>query len=244
MVDGRWRPLLKGPLVALLIVGSLSVLMAASNLVGWAADRSLRRTGVEVPATVAGLPSGTEVTVSYTEPGTGTPRVLTVDRWDTEDPLAVGDAVAVQVDPGNPTRARLAGDHYPIIPLMAITALMPAAFPLALLALRVRHARRAERLAGSAAIPTYQVLGRLAAARSNRHPERCELQLYPLDDPRAESRPLAVVPLLAGQPTPLLPPGAAAPVTLQVKGQIRPYGLVVASTGDRVLWPSGPARRP
>ena len=244
MVDGRWRPLLRGPLVALLIVGSLSALMAASNLVGWASDRSLRRTGVEVPAVVAALPSDIEVTVEYTEPGTGTPRVATVDRWDTEDPLAVGDRLGVQVDPADPTRLRLAGDHYPIIPLMAITALMPAAFPLALLALRLRHARRAERLARSAGAPTYQVLGRLAAAGSNRHPERCELRLYPLDDPRAESRPLAVVPLLAGQPTPLFPTGTPAPVTLQAKGQLRPYGLVVASAGDRVLWPSGPARRP
>jgi hypothetical protein len=241
-VDARWHPVLTGPLVALAVIGSLAGLMAASVLVDWRHDGALRSEGFVVEATITSLdkPQG-QITATYHDPTTGVAMVSTADLWDAELHPKVGDPVTLQVDPANPSRARVLGDHFPLIPLLAILSFMPAAFPVTLLVLRLRHARRAEALV-AADVPTFQVLGRLVPAPFwRRGRPRCELHLFPLDDLCAEGRPLAVVPLLDG----VLSTPAAPPLTIRAKGQLRPFGLVVASTvGYGILWPAGPARCP
>jgi hypothetical protein len=237
----RWTPLLRGPAIVALFVGLFAMMVAAAFTAEAWQDWSLDRDGVAVAATVVDV-RGDDLTATVRYPMPGRDELVTseVDVHDEEWHLAPGQAVGLLVDRDHPTRAKLAGDHYPLIPMVALTAFVPLAFPVALLALRWRHARRAERLA-EADVPTFRANGRLVPRQRRWRATVTDLHLFPLDDPAGTGPALAVVPLIERYPESWGPSGLRA---IDVKGQVRSLGLVVANDDGRVLWPASPALGP
>ena len=142
-----------------------------------------------------------------------------------------GDEVAVEVAADQPGIVRLAGSSYPgeVDLLWGIAPMLVCG----LLAVgRHRFAGRVLRRAEEASA-AFAVVGRIrGAAWSDRRPV---LDVYSLDAGPGTA-PLASVPLAT---TGGLPLEESFPA--ECKGVPRPYGLVVARTGDTVLWPSTPA---
>ena len=130
---------------------------------------------------------------------------------------------------------KLRGEPYPAIPLFALLFFFPLAFPVTLLILRWRLARRAERVA-SGNDDTFVVLATLRFRKRWRRAPQPELALFPLDA-GPDAKPLAVVPLLR-EPPRFIPARTPA----EAKGQLRPYGVVVARIGDWIAWPAAPAK--
>lgn len=105
--------------------------------------------------------------------------------------------------------------------------------PVAVAAARRLFVRRVRRLLVRDA-PSFAMLAHVTESRVG--PQRL-VHLYPLDAP-AGSRPLCTVAVLPWRHG--VPRGRVLPV--EVKGSPRPFGLVVVRIGERVLWPTGPAR--
>ena len=186
---------------------------------------------IRVQATVEGRHGG-EVDVAYDHPLTG-------QRVQTSAPrhgdAQAGDPVDIAVDPADPERVRLAGDSQPESPFDALSAALLLLLPLIWASMRHWSVHAADRLAASSGVPSFAMVGALAAPR--RAGRRPTLHLWPLDStPQDEA--LCAVPVLV---TGGLPVDVAFPV--EVKGSPRSFGRVVARAGDTVLWPAARALR-
>jgi hypothetical protein len=170
---------------------------------------------------------------------TGQTVEVRVDTWGAADDLRVGDPVALDVDPDDPERLSVAGEHKP--PVDGASLVLILCVPVAACALRWWSVRRTVRLARSGET-AFALLG--AVAPGGRIRRRPLLHLYPVDAAAGDAS-LCAVRVLNTAGVPL--GGPAFPV--QVKGVPRPMGRVVARVagvpgapgGGDVLWPAARA---
>ena len=243
---GRWRPILIGPILALVVIGPLVVMSAATTIGDWLATRHLDRSGLPTTGTVLHYDASLlDATVSYVHPHTDSRLPPEPMSGTPNSPPPTGPGSRLLVDATKPQSVKFAADHFPLLPTVTLLSLVPAAVPAALLALRFAHALPS-RAAGprSTAPPTGCSVGSPARPRSRSG--RLQLALYSLDHPRGVGQPLAVVPLVERwQPSmPSTPFALDQLIPLDAKGQIRPLGLIVAQSNGWVAWPEASAFRP
>ena len=221
------------PLAWLVVLLPPAVVWAVTDAVETAAplvpaDRALRLEA-DVDASYDG---DLEVPLRYRNPITDQAVAVVVPVHRDELRPDPGTRTEVLVDRHDPDAVMVEGDREPLSWRLAEYAWLPLV-PVAVAAARLLFLRRVRRLLARDA-PSFAMLAHVTESRVG--PQRL-VHLYPLDAPTG-SRPLCTVAVLPRRHG--VPRGRVLPV--EVKGSPRPFGLVVVRIGERVLWPTGPAR--
>ena len=208
----------------------LALLLLLAVLKGAHDDRSTFDNGYHSTAFIdATWDGGRRIPITYLDPRSGARIRTSTYLWNDQLRPRNPGVVAVDISRANPKNVRIAGDRFPAganwpeyLPWWAL--------PFVVWRTRVRTMRKSEELI-EAPTTTFRMTGLSSPPR--RLERRWRLHLFALDA-RDMSSPICTIPLVERPPEGRL--------NLEVKGDPRPSGRVVARTlAGEVLWPSGKA---